>query len=69
MAAEPVKVHGVVREGVIVLEAGVALPEGVPVLILVNPDDLPGDLHGSLAPPEAAAEAAGPGSEQWERQE
>ena len=69
MAAEPVTVHGVVRDGVVVLEAGVSLPEGLPVLVLVNPDDLPSDLHGSLAPPEAASESAGPGSEQWERQE
>ena len=69
MSVDPIVLHGIVREGVIVPDLSVKLPEGIPVKILVAHEDLPTELLTELVGQESDGNGPGGPADQWERME
>ena len=64
MGGEEIILHGVVRNGVIVLDPGVMLPDGTTVIVTVHPITPRDEAEVQQLSEEAVREA-----DQWERQE
>ena len=69
MSVDPIVLHGIVREGVIVPDSSVKLPEGIAVKILIAHENLPPDLLANLVGKESEANSPEGSTDQWERME
>jgi hypothetical protein len=68
MITERLKIHGVVRGGVIVPDTQLALPEGTEVEIMFIPTELPQELQEEFAAWDRASDEAWALLETWEQE-
>jgi predicted DNA-binding antitoxin AbrB/MazE fold protein len=69
MASERVVIPGIVKNGMVVPQNDIPLPEGAHVDILVGPADVPPALQSELDQWDKASEEAWSMIEQWEAEE
>ena len=69
MATERMLIPGVVKDGVIVPQAEVPLPEGMQVGIFLLPEGIPDELESELAAWDRAGEEAWNLIDEWEKED
>ena len=68
MISERMKIHGVIRGGVVVPDTHLSLPEGTEVEILFDPAELPRELKDELEAWNRASDDAWAMIEDWEQE-
>jgi hypothetical protein len=69
MAANPIVIAGVVKNGVVVPEGTTKLPEGAHVSIVLSPVEVPPELRDEFKAWEQASDEAWAMIDQWEKEE
>jgi len=67
MAAEPTVIPGIVKNGIVVPQSNVPLPDGARVGIVLEPGQLTPQLQAELAQWEAASDEAWSMIDEWEQ--